>query len=443
MIGLHADRRSVAQLETSIGYVFRPVDDLRKSFRAAQPSDGIVMNKVFHLEWFGGGNNPLEIFENPTPADLKQLCQKIKNTDLYLVGYLGYEWGAALEGIGPSCANDALKVPSSWFGLYEGTMDHGLWTMDYGQRTEDNGQRTTDQKQKGVGPLSVVRCCALSLSKGPLSVVPPLSSFSKENYLQSILKIKDYLRAGDCYQVNLSQRFETKVNEDPWTIYQRLREISPAPYSAFIDTGGFQILSSSPELFLEARADGTLITKPIKGTRKRGATPQEDEALMKDLQNNPKDKAELLMITDLERNDLGKVSVPSSVHVPQLQKIETYAQVHHLVSTVTGKRKENCDIIDVLAAMMPGGSITGAPKIRAMEIIRELEPVNRGVYTGAIGWIGPNNTAHFNIAIRTILLQNNTAYFSAGGGIVIDSDPEMEYEESLIKASGMMKALQP
>jgi len=356
-----------------------------------------------------GGEEPLEVFKNLSPNQLRKVYQKIKNSSKVLVGFLSYEWGAALEGIGGACENDALKLPRSWFGVYENIIG-----------------------SPSPFPLP---------SRERVRVRGFQSSFTKENYLQSVQKILRYLRAGDCYQVNLSQRFETAIQESPSEIYARLKEISPAPYSAFIDAGSFQILSSSPELFLEAKADGTLTTKPIKGTRPRGKTPAEDAALKKELQTSAKDCAELLMITDLERNDLGKVCEPGSVIVPELQAIETFAQVHHLVSTVQGKRRADKDIIDVLTAMMPGGSITGAPKIRAMEIIRELETVNRGVYTGAIGWIGPNNTGNFNIAIRTIVIQNQKAFFSAGGGIVIDSDPEKEYEETLIKASGMIKAL--
>lgn len=366
----------------------------------------------FWLEWFGSGNNPVGTFENLDPIELKKLYQKIKNTDLYLVGYLSYEWGAALEGILPASDKDEWKTPLNWFGLYELTKENR-------RVFEPTYQRTN----------------------GPTYSPKFASSFTKESYVQAIHKIKNYLRAGDCYQVNLSQRFETVTQQSPWEIYTRLRQISPAPYSAFLHVGNFQILSSSPECFLEAKADGTLITKPIKGTRRRGTTPAEDARLKEELQTSEKENAELLMITDLERNDFGKICEPGSVKVLKLRGVETFAQVHHLVSTIVGKRKKECDLIDCLTAMMPGGSITGAPKIRAMEIIRELEPVNRGIYTGAIGWIGPNNTAHFNIAIRTMILKGGKGYFHAGGGIVIDSDPEAEYEETLTKAKGMMETV--
>lgn len=363
---------------------------------------------------FCSGAEPLEVFTDLTLKQLKNLYREIQNSSLKLVGYLSYEWGTALENVAPANANDALKLPLNWFGLYE----------------------------KGTFPYVIRR----RIIKGNVPLTFQ-SSFTKKNYLRAVRKIFDFLKAGDCYQVNLTQRFTGNVPRrgnvpvSAWEIYQRLRQISPAPYAGFIDAGDFQILSASPELFLKANADGTLITKPIKGTRPRSNNQAEDQKLKTELEQSEKDRAELLMITDLLRNDLGKVCIPGSVHVPTLREIESFTQVHHLVSTVTGQRRPDVDIIDCLAAMMPGGSITGAPKIRAMEIIRELEPVNRGIYTGAIGWLGPNNTGHFNIAIRTIVIQKNSAAFNAGGGIVIDSDPEREYEECLTKASGMCQAL--
>ncbi len=270
---------------------------------------------------------------------------------------------------------------------------------------------------------------------------PPVSSnFKKEDYLATIDKIKSYITAGDCYQVNLSQQFSCPVSESPYSIYQRLRSVSPSPYAAFLNLGGAQILSSSPECFLEVDRK-QVVTRPIKGTRPRGATPAADGRLAGELEGSQKDRAELLMITDLERNDLGRVCRPGSVTVDELQRIESYAQVHHLVSTIRGELDEGKGIVDLLRATFPGGSITGAPKIRAMQIIRELEPSPRNVYCGAIGFIGQNGKAQFNIAIRTMVLKNNQATFWGGGGIVADSDPEMEYQETLVKAQGMIGAL--
>ncbi|OGQ04556.1 MAG: aminodeoxychorismate synthase, component I [Deltaproteobacteria bacterium RIFCSPLOWO2_12_FULL_44_12] len=437
------------------------------------------------------GTHPLNIFSTKdgfvtynqhtkigTPLTaLKELYQKIINLpfDPYfpfgggLVGFLGYEWGTALENIETAPETQDLHLPDSWFGIYDTIVGYDhlekvCWVASLGLKenfecneelAQERAENLATQMKSGravaqKGGVLSLRVAVGAPNKTPqptLRATLPFcatefrSSFEKANYIRAIEKIMDYLRAGDCYQVNLSQRFMAPAKLEPWQQYLLLREISPAPYTCFLQCGNFQILSSSPECFLQSKADGTLITKPIKGTRGRGSNPDEDQKLKEELLNSSKDQAELLMITDLERNDFGKVCEPGSVEVPELRTIETFAQVHHLLSTVKGKRREELNIIDCLAACMPGGSITGAPKIRAMEIIAELEPTRRGIYTGAIGWMGPTNTAHFNIAIRTMVLQEATAYFNAGGGIVIDSDPEKEFEETLTKAKGMMESL--
>lgn len=365
-----------------------------------------------------------------------------------LVGFLSYEWGAALENIAPVADAHDLDLPDGLFGLYDIVVGYDHIEKTAWVATIDEG--AVEQAEKLAVHLEAMR-------KVPLLKVPGtfrgesarhlqdgealrLSS-QKSEYLNSIGKILDYLRAGDCYQVNIAERFMAAAPLSPWEQYLKLRAASPAPYSCFLNEGSFQILSSSPECFLIAKEDGALITRPIKGTRKRGETPEEDEKLRAELTASSKDQAELLMITDLERNDFGKICVPGSVAVPELRVMESFAQVHHLLSTIRGQRRPELDIIDCLAAMMPGGSITGAPKIRAMEIIRELESVNRGIYTGIIGYLGPQNTSQFNIAIRTMIIKDATAYFHSGSGIVIDSDPKSEYEEILVKAKGMMASL--
>lgn len=259
-------------------------------------------------------------------------------------------------------------------------------------------------------------------------------------YLVSAKRILDLIAAGDCYQVNLSQRFSEAFEGDAYDLYERLRTASPSPYAAYLNLGDAQILSSSPESFLSV--DGRhVVTRPIKGTRPRGDTDIEDAALKEELAMSEKDRAELLMITDLERNDLGRVCEPGSVRVTDLGRVETYPQVHHLVSTITGDLAEGRDVVDLLRAAFPGGSITGAPKIRAMQIIRELEPCARNVYCGAVGYVSLNGKAQFNVAIRTMILKNKTAYFWGGGGIVADSNSEKEYEEALTKVKGIFEAL--
>jgi para-aminobenzoate synthetase component 1 len=258
----------------------------------------------------------------------------------------------------------------------------------------------------------------------------------------AVQRVKDYIAAGDVYQVNLSQRFLVRTQTGVPDLYLRLRRHNPAPFSAYLDVGDAQILSSSPERFLRVYGkDRTVETRPIKGTRPRGETKEEDRRLATELMQSEKDRAELVMIVDLERNDLGRVCRFGSVRVPDLAALEPYASVFHLVATVTGELAPDRNVADLLRATFPGGSITGAPKVRAMEIIDELEPVSRGPYTGSLGYFSFSGDADLNILIRTLIVQGDRVCFHAGGGIVADSDPEAEYMETLHKARGMMKAL--
>lgn len=266
------------------------------------------------------------------------------------------------------------------------------------------------------------------------------SNFSKPSYIKAIEKAKNYIKKGDIYQVNLSQRFEADLNIEPAELYSRLRSFSPAPFSAYLDFGEAVILSSSPERFLLKRGD-YIETRPIKGTRPRGADRLSDALLENELLRSRKDRAEHVMIVDLERNDLGRICEYGTVSPSEFVILEKYSTVFHLVSTVSGKLKSGVDSIDCLLACFPGGSITGAPKIRAMEIIEELEPVKRSIYTGAIGYISFDGNMDTSIVIRTFVIKNGRVYFSVGGGIVADSDPEREYEETLDKAKGLMQAL--
>jgi para-aminobenzoate synthetase component 1 len=240
--------------------------------------------------------------------------------------------------------------------------------------------------------------------------------------------------------VNISQRFETDLTVKPYQLYQRLRTINPAPFSAYLNFDGITVLSTSPERFL--RVDGDMVeTRPIKGTRPRGENPEQDARLAHELMSSIKDNAENVMIVDLERNDLGRVCQYGSVVVTELAILETFPTVFHLTSTVIGKLKPGISRIDLLKATFPGGSITGAPKVRSMEIIDELEPTKRSVYTGAIGYLSFNSNLDLNIVIRTFLIKGKKAYFQAGGGIVYDSDPQSEYEETLHKVNALIQAL--
>jgi para-aminobenzoate synthetase component I len=266
------------------------------------------------------------------------------------------------------------------------------------------------------------------------------SNFSKNNFLTAVERAQRYIRAGDIYQVNLSQRLTAQCNFTGWEVFEKLSAVSPAPFSAFLDCGEFQIASSSPEQFL--RMSGSHIqTRPIKGTRPRDNDSTRDAQLAYELQTSAKELAELVMITDLLRNDLGKVCEYGSVRVPELAKLEKFAQVQHLVSTVEGRLRSDVTHFAAFASCFPGGSITGAPKFRAMEIIDELEPVLRGPYCGAIGYLGFNRESQLNIAIRTAVCRDGVAHFNVGAGIVADSNPLAEYEETMAKAAGFLAAL--
>lgn len=266
------------------------------------------------------------------------------------------------------------------------------------------------------------------------------SNFTKKQYLAAVSAAREYILSGDIFQVNLSQRFALPCTLNGLQIFRRLSSISPSPYSGYLDCGGFQIASSSPESFISLN-QGFVSTRPIKGTRRRSSDKAEDINLADELLGSAKDRAENVMIVDVERNDLSRVCEPGTVQTTELCKLESFSNVHHLVSTVNGKLAPGKDIFDLLEAAFPSGSISGAPKIRSMEVIYELEKLHRGPYTGSLGYIDSSGNAEFNILIRTIVLKDKLAYFQAGGGIVADSDPVLEYEETLHKASRMFQAL--
>lgn len=256
-----------------------------------------------------------------------------------------------------------------------------------------------------------------------------------------VARTMEYIAAGDIYQANIAQKFSTRFTGNPYRLFEHLLARSPAPGGAFLDFGDTQVLSASPELFLRIRGRH-ITTRPIKGTRPRDRDPIRDEQMAFELQTDPKELAELIMITDLERNDLGKICDYGSVTVAQLVQLERYAQVFHLVSTVEGMLRPGIDALDAVRECIPGGSISGAPKKRACEIIRELEPCPRGIYTGLIGYFDDNGDAAFSIAIRTMILEGENLHFSVGSGITAGSAPAREYEETLHKAAGMQMALE-
>ena len=264
---------------------------------------------------------------------------------------------------------------------------------------------------------------------------------SRENYLRSLARIKEYLAAGDCYQVNLAQRFSAHFHGDPLTAWLALQEAHPAPHSCYFDAGDSQIFGVSPERFLSIR-NRQVMSEPIKGSRPRGNSPEEDQAFGDELLSNPKDRAENLMIVDLLRNDLGACCEPGSIQADPLFELRRFSNVQHLVSTVTGTLRRDLSPLDALLGAFPGGSITGAPKKRAMEIIAELEPAPRGAYCGSFFWMDNRGNLDSNILIRTLQTEGDRLYCHGGGGIVFDSVPEAEYEESCFKVAKLMGALE-
>jgi len=267
------------------------------------------------------------------------------------------------------------------------------------------------------------------------------SNFAQPQYEQAVLKAKEYIKAGDIFQVVPSQRFQTKISVEPYEIYRALRLINPSPYMYFLRCGDTTVVGASPEVMV--RLEGNRIDlRPIAGTRRRGADEEEDKVLAEELLADPKERAEHIMLVDLGRNDVGRVSEPGSVKVSELMVIERYSHVMHIVSNVLGRLSAENDAYDVIRACFPAGTVSGAPKIRAMQIIDELEPTKRGPYAGAVGYFGFSGNMDTCITIRTLVIKNNVAYIQAGGGVVADSDPAAEYQETVNKATAMMRAVE-
>jgi para-aminobenzoate synthetase component 1 len=366
-------------------------------------------------------------------------------------GYLGYGLGRTLESLPPEeapFAVDDQHLPDLALGFYDVVIAFDMvarraFAISSGLPESTPGARAARAEAR----LSAVTA-RLQAAPPPIPQVlaypqPIRSNFTREAYEKAVARVIEYIHAGDIFQANLSQRFETQLGngDTPYALYLRLRTASPAPFASFFNFGEGAIVSSSPERFLSCR-NGVVETRPIKGTRPRGKTAEEDARLAAELLASEKDRAENVMIVDLLRNDISRVCDDHSVDVEKLCKLESFANVHHLVSTVRGRLRQDMTSADLLAACFPGGSITGAPKRRAMEIIAELEPTARGPYCGAIGWLGTDGDMDSAIAIRTITLSNGRVTFQAGGGIVADSDPAAEYEETLAKASHMREALE-
>ena len=413
-------------------------------------------------------------FELLRPILKRFSCPIMPNSPIFsggAVGYFAYDLGNFIEDL-PNTTFDDIPIPDCYLAFYDAivAIDHLLnktylcscgfpesgkkaeqrakerlqWLR---WKTSDNYKFKIENREERDTKLGETQRFTHPTTSFSSELFLPnrskvISNFTKDAYIKAIKRAKKYIAAGDIYQVNLSQRFMADLNIHPYDLYTRLRTRNPAPFAVYLNFDDVAIVSSSPERFLQFFADTRMVyTRPIKGTRPRGATPEEDVRLANELVNSEKDRAELIMIIDLERNDLGRVCEIGSVRVPELIVLEKYSTVYHLVSTVVGKLPKNFDRIDLLKAAFPGGSITGAPKIRSMEIIDELEPTKRSVYTGAIGYLSFTGNMDLNIVIRTFIVHNGKAYFQVGGGIVADSDPESEYQETLDKARALFDAL--
>jgi len=370
------------------------------------------------------------------------------------MGYFSYDMGRFFEKL-PDETVDDLQVPECYFMFVNKVIcfDHFDRTMkiivtvspqDYSSADEAYSRAVEDIRSI----LSTIRnnkpgkeIIIKDIDRALQFKFNPDCNVTKEQFEEMVEKCKEYIRAGDIFQANLSLRLSKETSLDPFFLYKVLRQINPSPYMSFINFEDMNIVSSSPELLV--RVNGDLAeTRPIAGTRKRGSNREEDLALARELVSNEKERAEHVMLVDLERNDLGRVCRYGTVEVNELMVIEEYSHVMHIVSNVRGRLAEGKNRFDLFKACFPGGTITGAPKIRSMEIIEELEPTRRGPYTGSIGFLGYTGEMEMNIVIRTILMKEGRAYVQAGAGIVADSAPEREYFESMKKAEALLRALE-
>ena len=371
------------------------------------------------------------------------------------VGYFAYDLCHYIEKL-PDTTIDDIEFPEMCFSFYDTiiAVDHlenrcFLLSVNINQNSQKSTAKRVDHVLKMIRDGSNTPYEEESRFNGSRIKRKIISNFSKENYLRAVERAKQYINAGDIYQVNLSQRFQTQIEASPYEIYKRLRKINPASFSSYLKFDNKYIISSSPERFLSLQnrpGSGGMVRKiqtmPIKGTRPRGKDEDTNKKMQEELLSSKKDDAELAMIVDLERNDLGRVCNYNTVKVTEKKRLEAHPTVYHLVATVEGELHSRYDAIDLLKATFPGGSITGAPKVRAMQIIDELEPNKRSAYTGAMGYLSFNGNMDLNIAIRTFLVKDDHIFFQVGGGIVADSNPEDEYQETLHKARALIETLE-
>ena len=354
------------------------------------------------------------------------------------IGYFSYDFGRKFEQI-KTRHPKKISLPEALFAFYDVLIiddkkEKKLYLTARGETEEQ--EKILDATEEEI------RRCSVAPKPDKQNILAEFCpNFEKEEYKQTVDNMISYIVEGDIYIANMTQQLEAKSKKEPYEVYRYLRTHNPAPFAGYFNYGNFQIASASPERFLQVK-DGIVETRPIKGTRKRGFTQEEDEALKEELRNSSKDRSELLMIVDLERNDLNHVCEPGTVKVTDHFAVETYATVFHLVTTIVGKMKKNLQIMDLIQAAFPGGSITGAPKIRAMEIIDELEHDRRGLYTGTMGYLSLDGNCDLNIVIRTAVYQDGVYHLGVGGGITCESELEFEYEETLQKAKAVLEAIQ-
>jgi para-aminobenzoate synthetase component 1 len=401
------------------------------------------------------GENPLHVLRELLKRYRTPAVPGLPDFTGGAVGYLSYDMNRFFEPTLPQLAVDDLRLPDLYVMIMQDVLvfDHEtrelfcLTHLPTANLTEALYRETADRLIKRMEGL--IRHTSSEdftdweeLRKRPLtSALPAQVSFSKEQFEQAVRRVQAYIAQGDVFQVNLSVRQSKPIGVEAKEVYDVLRRLNPSPYMGYLHFPEFQLVSGSPELLIKVKG-GEVSTRPIAGTRPRGKNDAEDEALARELIENEKERAEHVMLVDLERNDLGRVCRYGSVEVSEFMVVEKYSHVMHIVSHVRGMLAEGKDAFDAVAAAFPGGTITGAPKVRTMEIIEELEPVKRGVYTGSIGWFGFSGDAEVNIAIRTMVVKDGVAHVQAGAGIVIDSVPEAEYCESLKKAEALWKALE-
>lgn len=456
-----------------------PVPSIEAALRRCAPLPGVILfdsarrgGPLGRYSFLAADPFAWEVLEQPQygrdPFDaLRKRLRELKTDTLPglppfqggAAGLLGYELGQCWERL-PRPSHDELAMPPLAVGLYDWVLawDHLQerawivsqgWPEPEGRRRQRRARERRDQVLSLLSPAEppspppfVPREPAPLCS--PLAPLPPheglVSNFSREDYLQGVERVIEYIRAGDIFQANLSQRLMAPATESPLELYLRLRRCNSAPFAGYFAHDDWAILSASPERFLQVR-DNLVTTRPIKGTRQRRVPPEADLFTQDELVLSPKDVAENVMIVDLLRNDLSRVCRPGSIRVPHLCRVETYETVHHLVSEVQGELEAGRDVWELLGATFPGGSITGCPKVRSMEIITELEQVARGPYCGTLFYVGADGTMDSNILIRTIIHRRGWLQLSAGGGIVAQSDPAAEYDETLHKAAGMLRAL--